>query len=87
MDEVIEFLNRLDLSEYSSNFENEGWDRLEDLEHMTDEDLHQVIKKKGHVRRLKTAIKQRSARTERTRGFNSARSPPSVPDVKGKLAQ
>ena len=58
MDKVIGFLDRLDLGQYSSNFENEGWDRLKDLQDMTDEDLHQVIEKPGHVGRLQIAIKQ-----------------------------
>ena len=56
IDEVNNWLKRFGLDQYISNFEDKGWDTLDVLSHMNEEDIKTCICKPGHRKKLQLAI-------------------------------
>ena len=59
MGEVRKWLLGCGLGDYVQNFENEGWERFEDLESIEDGDLKACISKAGHRQHFRTEMKKR----------------------------
>ena len=59
MECVKAWLTNLGLQNYAGNFEKYGWDMMDGLRLMTEEDILKVIgdgEKSGHIKRLKVAV-------------------------------
>ena len=55
----VEFwLQRIGLGQYVANFKEEGWDRLEVIKDMDDQEICNCIHKPGHRARFKIAMKE-----------------------------
>src|SRR4051812_28087034 len=48
MTQVNEYLNKLGLSQYSKNFQDEGFDTMQALNHVRESDLEAMGMKRGH---------------------------------------
>ena len=56
--EVELWLKRIGLGQYAANFQEEGWDRLEVIKDMDDQEIRNCIHKPGHRTRFKIAMKR-----------------------------
>lgn len=54
--EVCNFLSSIQLSQYASNFKSEGFDRMDALFLLKEEDLKELHIKRGHIRVLIMAL-------------------------------
>lgn len=58
MEEVSRWLIENGLEEYCKAFKDNGWDELSLLSDMNDEDIEMCIQKRGHIVKLKRALKR-----------------------------
>ena len=59
MEEVRNWLRGFGLEDYAEKFQEDGWDKLAVLFHITDEDLENCILKPGHRKRFHLALTNR----------------------------
>ena len=63
MEEVRNWLRGFGLEDYADKFEEDGWDKLAVLFHITEEDLENCIQKPGHRKRFHLALTNRITMT------------------------
>ena len=61
MDEVRNWLRSFGLQEYAHRFKEDGWEKLEDLFHIDEDDLKMCIHKPGHRKRFHLAVRETKA--------------------------
>jgi len=78
---VAEWLEEIKMGQYAEIFENEGWDSLDAVFTMSQEDLLEIGVKRGHIRRMLLAMGRDQdigslARESIARGMSYARGRP-----------
>ena len=56
IDSVRKWLENLQLGIYAEAFEISGWDDIESIKLMTEDDVKHIVGKPGHVRKIHTAM-------------------------------
>ena len=68
MECVKAWLTNLGLQNYAGNFEKYGWDMMDGLHLMTEEDILKVIgdgEKSGHIKRLSQSCRKKNSEEKR----------------------
>ena len=78
MDDVKSFLEVINLSQYAVEFDNEGYDDLQNLLHLSSDDLEEMmnnvgITKPGHRIRLKTGLRVEKSKASHKESETSTR--------------